>query len=155
MLGASATVMWHRQPDYYLSRPWRGSWGGGGGGLMMNQAIHTVDLLRAWSATSSRWPAAPRPMHSAEAIEVEDTAEFAALHRTTARAVSSTPLSPILLNAPVTLDISTEAAAPVYRGDLTVTRSGDGRSKVVPERADRLRRRISWGVSHALLISSL
>ena len=31
---------------YYLSRPWRGTWAGGGGGLMMNQAIHTVDLLQ-------------------------------------------------------------------------------------------------------------
>ncbi|MCR1162105.1 Gfo/Idh/MocA family oxidoreductase, partial [Paenarthrobacter sp. UW852] len=32
VIGASATVMWHRNGDYYRSRPWRGTWAGGGGG---------------------------------------------------------------------------------------------------------------------------
>ncbi|BAS07133.1 inositol 2-dehydrogenase [Arthrobacter sp. Hiyo4] len=28
VVGASATVLWHRDADYYLSRPWRGTWTG-------------------------------------------------------------------------------------------------------------------------------
>ena len=151
VLGASATVMWHRQPDYYLSRPWRGSWGGGGGGLMMNQAIHTVDLLQ-WLVGDVVALAGSASTHAlAEAIEVEDTAEFAALHSNGARSVFYATLANTL-NAPVTLDISTEAAALSLRGDLTVT-YGDGRSKVVPERATGSGGRSYWGVSHALLIA--
>src|SRR6478609_4807260 len=46
VLGAAATVCWHRTPDYYRSRPWRGTWAGSGGGVLMNQAIHTIDLLQ-------------------------------------------------------------------------------------------------------------
>lgn len=51
VLGAAATVLWHRTADYYLTRPWRASWDGSGGGLLMNQAIHTVDLLQWLMAT--------------------------------------------------------------------------------------------------------
>ena len=151
VLGASATVMWHRQPDYYLSRPWRGSWGEGGGGLMMNQAIHTVDLLQ-WLVGDVVALAGSASTHLlAEAIEVEDTAEFAALHSNGARSVFYATLANTL-NAPVTLDISTEKAALSLRGGLTVAYE-DGRSDVVRERASGSGGRSYWGVSHALLIA--
>lgn len=150
VLGASATVMWHRQPDYYLGRPWRGSWGEGGGGLMMNQAIHTVDLLQ-WLLGDVVTLAGTASTHAlAEAIEVEDTAEFAALHSNGARSVFYATLANTF-NAPVTLDISTERATLSLRGDLTVTYDG-GRSEVVRERAIGSGGRSYWGVSHALLI---
>src|ERR1019366_3106029 len=44
--GASATVMWQRAAEYYRAKPWRGRWETSGGGLLMNQAIHTLDLLQ-------------------------------------------------------------------------------------------------------------
>ncbi len=46
---ASAYVKWHRTDQYYASAPWRGTLGLDGGGALINQAIHTVDLLR-WIA---------------------------------------------------------------------------------------------------------
>src|SRR3954454_2551268 len=45
VLGASATLLWHREPAYYRARPWRGRVHEGGGGVLINQAIHTLDLL--------------------------------------------------------------------------------------------------------------
>jgi UDP-N-acetyl-2-amino-2-deoxyglucuronate dehydrogenase len=44
ILQADAYVKWHRSDEYY-SRPVKGSWAGEGGGALMNQAIHQVDLL--------------------------------------------------------------------------------------------------------------
>jgi len=41
-------VKWYRAPSYY-SRPIKGSWKTEGGGALINQAIHQVDLLR-WLA---------------------------------------------------------------------------------------------------------
>ena len=41
----SAYVKWHRTVDYYKS-PWKGTWTLDGGGALMNQAIHGVDLLQ-------------------------------------------------------------------------------------------------------------
>ncbi|HEY2414091.1 MAG TPA: Gfo/Idh/MocA family oxidoreductase [Pirellulaceae bacterium] len=40
-----AHVKWFRSQEYYDSRPWRGTWALDGGGALMNQAIHSVDLL--------------------------------------------------------------------------------------------------------------
>jgi len=42
-----AYVKWYRKQQYYDSGEWRGTWELDGGGALMNQAIHSVDLL-AW-----------------------------------------------------------------------------------------------------------
>ncbi len=39
-------VRWYRPPEYYATSKWRGSWALDGGGALMNQAIHTVDVLQ-------------------------------------------------------------------------------------------------------------
>ena len=152
VLGASATVMWQRAADYYESRPWRGTWAGGGGGLMMNQAIHTVDLLQ-WlvgDVAKVGRPAATRFLGGT--IEVEDTAEFVAEHANGARSAFYATLANAD-NAPVTLDIVTEKAVLSLRGDLTVTHN-DGRVDVIPERTSESGGRSYWGVSHELLIAA-
>ncbi len=45
ILQADAYVKWYRSPEYY-ARPVKGSWSAEGGGALINQAIHQVDLLR-------------------------------------------------------------------------------------------------------------
>jgi len=148
--GASATVLWHRGPGYYLDRPWRGTWAGGGGGLMMNQAIHTVDLLQ-WllgDVTSLSGHTATRAL--GDTIEVEDTAEFVAEHTGGARSVFYATLAHAI-NAPVAIDVLTDTAALSLRGDLTVSYT-DGRTQVIPERQAPSGGRTYWGVSHELLI---
>lgn len=45
ILQADAYVKWYRTPEYY-SRPIKGSWAVEGGGALINQAIHQVDVLR-------------------------------------------------------------------------------------------------------------
>jgi predicted dehydrogenase len=42
---ASARVKWHRPPEYYDSSRWRGTLALDGGAALINQGIHTVDLL--------------------------------------------------------------------------------------------------------------
>jgi len=41
-----AYVKWSRTPAYYQSAQWRGTWALDGGGALMNQGIHSVDLLQ-------------------------------------------------------------------------------------------------------------
>lgn len=43
---AHATVSWHRDAEYYKSGAWRGKIATEGGGVLINQAIHTLDLLQ-------------------------------------------------------------------------------------------------------------
>jgi UDP-N-acetyl-2-amino-2-deoxyglucuronate dehydrogenase len=44
ILEADAYVKWHRSAEYY-SRPIKGSWETEGGGALINQAVHQVDVL--------------------------------------------------------------------------------------------------------------
>lgn len=68
----SAYVKIYRSQDYYDSAGWRGTWEMDGGGAMMNQGIHTVDLLQ-WLAgnVASLQGKARNVLRN---IEVEDTA---------------------------------------------------------------------------------
>ena len=45
VLSVSARVPWYRPPDYYRLSRWHGTAALDGGGALMNQGIHTVDLL--------------------------------------------------------------------------------------------------------------
>ena len=68
-----AYVHWHRTQAYYdANGSWRGTWALDGGGALMNQSVHTIDLLQ--------WMLGPATRISAEIatltheIETEDTA---------------------------------------------------------------------------------
>jgi predicted dehydrogenase len=68
---ASASVRWYRSPEYYAGSPWRGTRSLDGGGALMNQGIHTVDLLLWLFGPVARVSAvAKTALHR---IEVEDT----------------------------------------------------------------------------------
>jgi UDP-N-acetyl-2-amino-2-deoxyglucuronate dehydrogenase len=69
---ATAHVKWYRPPSYYADSRWRGTIALDGGGALINQAVHTIDLLlwlfgpvrRVFGRTATR-------LHR---IEAEDTA---------------------------------------------------------------------------------
>lgn len=66
-----AQVKWYRTQDYYDSGDWRGTWTLDGGGALMNQGVHTADIVR-WLAgpVESVYAVATTAAH--ERIEVED-----------------------------------------------------------------------------------
>lgn len=71
--GAVASLAWWRSQSYYDSAAWRGTWAMDGGGAVMNQGIHTVDLL-VWLLGEPRSIAAVGSLLAHRDIEVEDTA---------------------------------------------------------------------------------
>jgi UDP-N-acetyl-2-amino-2-deoxyglucuronate dehydrogenase len=64
---------WFRPAAYYRSASWRGTWAGEGGGVLMNQAPHTLDLLCYLCGLPTKvWGWTRAVVH---AIETEDTAQ--------------------------------------------------------------------------------
>ncbi len=74
LLWVSANAIWYRTDEYYRSAPWRGTWAHEGGGVIINQAIHVIDLMLWLSAPSmpTRVTAQMRTLN--HSIEVEDGA---------------------------------------------------------------------------------
>jgi predicted dehydrogenase len=72
ILLADARMKWYRPPDYYSQSRWRGTWRMDGGGALINQGSHTVDLLLSLLGDVTRVQAKTATLlHS---IETEDTA---------------------------------------------------------------------------------
>lgn len=73
VLGTFVMYSW-RDPSYYLSDPWRGRWDTEGGGVLVNQSPHMLDLL-TWlmgdrvAEVGGYWANLNHPT-----VEVEDTA---------------------------------------------------------------------------------
>jgi predicted dehydrogenase len=67
----SGRVKWYRPPEYYSGPRWRGTWALDGGGALMNQGVHTVDLLLWVMGDVQRVSA--KAITSLHKIEVEDT----------------------------------------------------------------------------------
>lgn len=92
LTSAVASVSWWRSQGYYDSGAWRGTWAMDGGGAVMNQGVHTVDLL-LWFLGRPVEISARTALLAHDGLEVEDTAvatvtfesgALAVLHATTA-----------------------------------------------------------------------
>jgi predicted dehydrogenase len=69
---ADAFLKDYRSRAYYASAGWRGTWALDGGGALMNQGVHGVDLL-TWVVDSEVERVFARADHKVRDIEVEDT----------------------------------------------------------------------------------
>ena len=73
--GADAIVKWRRDENYYNADAWRGTKDQEGGGVMINQAIHTHDLMKYLAGKETySVEGIVRNLHLKDTIEVEDTA---------------------------------------------------------------------------------
>ncbi|MBV1777771.1 Gfo/Idh/MocA family oxidoreductase [Paeniglutamicibacter sp. ABSL32-1] len=68
------SVLLHREPEYYSADAWRGTWANDGGGVLMTQAIHYIDLLQWYMGPVSEVYGAINTFKHAAHIEVEDSA---------------------------------------------------------------------------------
>lgn len=72
LLMGNASINWYRSPAYYADSPWRGTLAGDGGAALINQGIHTIDLLLdVMGDVKSVFGKTKTNVHS---IEGEDTA---------------------------------------------------------------------------------
>jgi predicted dehydrogenase len=70
---AGALIPWWRTQAYYDSAAWRGTFALDGGGAVMNQGIHTIDLL-LWFLGAPKRVSATAGLVAHDGIEVEDIA---------------------------------------------------------------------------------
>ena len=115
---ASAQVRWYRSQEYYGSSSWRGTWAMDGGGALMNQSIHIVDLL-LYLAGDVQQVSAFAATLTHPGLEVEDTLAASLRFASGALGVieASTSCAP---GFPRKLEISGENGSAVLEDDRIV-----------------------------------
>ena len=73
--GGRAFVTWRRDEDYYGKSEWKGKKQTEGGGVLINQAIHTLDLLVKYFGKPEKIRSTMSNHHLENIIDVEDTVE--------------------------------------------------------------------------------
>ncbi|HIE18796.1 TPA: Gfo/Idh/MocA family oxidoreductase, partial [Candidatus Bathyarchaeota archaeon] len=127
-----AYVKWFRTQEYYESSSWRGRWTTEGGGALINQAIHTIDLL-LWIMGPPKylWAQIDAVAHK---IEVEDLAVAAIRFENDALGVieGSTATYPGL---PTQLEIHGTKGTAIIEGEVLKRWSVLGEKEVIVEKA--------------------
>lgn len=73
--GIKGLVTWYRNEEYYTNSLWRGKWKTEGGGVLINQAIHTLDFMQYIAGPVKRLKGNVDTRLLKNVIEVEDTAD--------------------------------------------------------------------------------
>ena len=149
LIAVKGLVMWHREEDYYLKSGWRGKWASEGGGLLINQAIHTIDLMR-WLGGDIGGVKGHVENSAHPGIEVEDAAN-ATLYYKNGAVGSFFGTTSHGINSKVELEFVMEGGVLRLLDDRLYLSVG-GRRKLLAK--DKLRggKKDYWGVSHKACI---
>ena len=72
---ARVVLTWNRPDKYYSGSDWKGTWDKEGGGVIINQTIHSIDLANWFIDSEPVEVVAALTNRTHKAVEVEDTAE--------------------------------------------------------------------------------
>jgi UDP-N-acetyl-2-amino-2-deoxyglucuronate dehydrogenase len=150
VLGARAFVTSFRGREYYSSGEWRGTWDKEGGGVLINQSIHTLDMLQWFLGNIDSIKASWSTRLWGDVIEVEDTAEMTI--RFKSRAIVLFYATNCYSYTPYPfLEIHCENAVVRIEEDVSVTYA-DGRTEIIHGDEKIMGDKAYWGHSHNTLI---
>lgn len=75
IITARSTLTWSRPDNYYSDSDWKGTWDKEGGGVVIDQAIHSVDLTRWMIDSEVESVSCTMSNRGHASVAVEDTAE--------------------------------------------------------------------------------
>ncbi len=75
IISARSTLTWSRPDDYYEDSDWKGTWDKEGGGVVIDQAIHSVDLVRWVVDSEVESVSCSMANRGHDRVDVEDSAE--------------------------------------------------------------------------------
>jgi predicted dehydrogenase len=151
LLCMKGVVTWHRTESYYKDSNWRGRWSTEGGGVLINQTIHTLDLLQ-WYGGEIRSVKGNISTDVLDGvIEVEDTAHACIDFTNNVRGLFY-GTNAYLKDSPVELELVFEEGTLNLRRDYLYLWK-DGKESLVCEPAlSPTKGKSYWGTGHKRLI---
>jgi predicted dehydrogenase len=148
--GIRGSVAWYRSKAYYQAGPWRGIMAQAGGGCMINQAIHTMDLMQYFAGS---------PMVSVKGtvgqvldygIEVEDTATGRVVFENGAIGLFTASVANYA-DENVEISVRCEKGELVLRDKKLLLR-GEGEDRILASDSTAFVGKSVYGNSHGMLI---
>lgn len=150
--GGRAFVTWCREAEYYRESGWRGRWETEGGGALINQSIHTLDLLLRWLGVPERVEASMGNRHLWGLTEVEDAAE-AYLEFPGGRRACFYATTAYVSDAPVLIELACEKGSIRLEEERVTVRRRQGEEEVFLLKGEDALGKAYWGSGHAACIS--
>lgn len=149
------TLTWYRPNDYYNNSDWKGTWNKEGGGVIIDQAIHSLDLAN-WMIDSS-----PIEIQSTlsnrnhPSMMVEDTGEGIIKYENGA-ILSFYAMNNYLVDEPIEIRLYCENGNAIFSYKNAIIKYNDGSQESVTNSPQKL---VSysggkdyWGTQHAVQI---
>jgi UDP-N-acetyl-2-amino-2-deoxyglucuronate dehydrogenase len=152
MLGIKGFLTWHRTAEYYQSEPWRGKWETEGGGLLINQAVHMLDMLYhlGGDVTAVKGNIDTRVLN--DIIQVEDTAE-ATIYYQDSKIGLFYATNGYSENSPFYIEMHFEKGILRYIDDHLILKSDGNDALIASDQKNSLGKNY-WGSGHARLIDN-
>ncbi len=149
------TLTWYRPDDYYDSSDWKGTWEKEGGGVVIDQAIHSLDLAN-WMIDST-----PVEIQSTlhnrnhKIMVVEDTAEGLIKYENGAL-LSFYAMNNYLVDEPIEIRLLCENGKVTFTYDNVIVEYNDGTVETAENKPDDMFKysggKDYWGFQHAVQI---
>ncbi len=147
----AANLRWHRTPEYYQSANWRGRWATEGGGVLINQAVHLLDLAVQFGGVPLWVQASISTKSLGDVIEVEDTAD-ARIRFVSGVEASFYATNAFPVNQPFFLELVFEAATLRYADNRLYRVTKAGMETLCADNAE-VPGKPYWGGGHKHVIS--
>lgn len=148
--GTRGIVPWARPKSYYDCKPWRGKWETAGGGCMINQSVHTLDLLYFLGGKITEVKASVSQLLD-YGIEVEDTVAAKLTYENGAKGVFLAT-NANYKNDSVQICVQLEKAEFAILDNILYRISEDGTKEMIIEDAKLSGSKFYYGASHGKLI---
>lgn len=152
------SVTWDRSDEYYQKSDWKGTWDKEGGGVIIDQAIHTLDLMRWFVNSDLEYVDATTSNRAHEMIEVEDAAEGVIAYKNGV-VTAFHAINYYTYDAPVEIELHCDNGIAKMVADKATVRLNDGRTFIADNNPLETFTYDSgvkgyWGVSHVKQINN-
>lgn len=152
------SVTWDRSDEYYQKSDWKGTWDKEGGGVIIDQAIHTLDLMRWFVNSDLEYVDATTSNRAHEMIEVEDAAEGVIAYKSGV-VTAFHAINYYTYDAPVEIELHCDNGIAKMVADKATVRLNDGRTFIADNNPLETFTYDSgvkgyWGVSHVKQINN-
>ena len=151
LLGVLGCLTWFRDEKYYSEAPWRGKFSTAGGGLIINQAVHLVDLLSYFGGEIEKIQIS-KSNKLLDFVEVEDTADACVVFKNGARGLFYAT-NTYTVNSPYRLELEFENIRYRYADNVLYQIKEDDIEIICKDDTIMQNGKVYWGNGHDVLIN--